>query len=447
MQELIVSVSGLRGIVGQGLSPSVAIDYSAAYAAELGPGPVLVGRDGRVSGPMLADAVRSSLAGVGRQVIDADVSATPTVGVLIRHHHCAGGIQITASHNPPEYNGLKLFSPEGRMLDQEAGEAVLKRYHQGKPRWVSQDQVGEVRCLDDTVAEHCRLVLATVDVDRIRAKKFRVVLDSNHGAGSLLGRRLLEQLGCQVKLLGGVPDGLFDHDGEPLEENVADVLPIVTEERADIGFCQDPDADRLTLIDEGGRFLGTDYTLAICVDHVLRQEPGPVVTNLSSSRMTQDLAVKYGVPFFYTPVGEAHAVDVMLAHEAVFGGEGNGGIIDPKVGYVRDSFAGMARLLDAMAARGKRISELAEELPRYAMYKMKIPLDREKVASALDALEAQFSDATPSRLDGLRLDWPAGWLLVRVSNTEPIVRVFAESETADKAQQMCLQAKETIDRL
>jgi phosphomannomutase len=260
---------------------------------------------------------------------------------------------------------------------------------------------------------------------------------------------LLERLGCEVIVLGGSPDGQFDHPPEPTAENLAGVLQEVTCANADIGFCQDPDADRLAIIDERGRYLGEEYTLAICADHVLRRTPGPVVTNCSTSRMTEDLAQRYAVPFFRSAVGEAHVVDEMLQRHAVFGGEGNGGVIDPRVGLVRDSFVGMALVLDAMAARGLPVSALADELPRYAIWKTKTELPKDAVAAALTALEKHFNDATSDRLDGLRLDWghadgKGTWLLVRASNTEPIVRIIAEAPTECEAQRLCDEAAAII---
>ena len=212
----------------------------------------------------------------------------------------------------------------------------------------------------------------------------------------------------------------------------------------DIGFCQDPDADRLAVIDESGRYIGEEYTVALCVDHVLRQRKGPIVTNCSSSRMSEDIAGRYGAPLFRSAVGEANVVDCMLAHAAVFGGEGNGGPIDPRVGYVRDSFVGMALLLDAMASREMRIGQLADELPRYEIVKTKCSLSPDKLPAALDALEKQFSEASASRLDGLRLDWPGRWLLVRGSNTEPIVRAIAEAPTAAEATSLCEAAAKVL---
>ena len=450
MNEPIISVSGLRGIVGQSLTPEITIRYVAAFAESLPTGPVVVTRDGRHTGPMLAEAVRAALLASGRSSLDAGIAATPTTGVLVRHQGAAGGIQISASHNPSEYNGLKLLDRTGRVISAEVGQQVIDRYREEAPQWKSFDQLGASRTIEDSTTAHLAMVVGICDVERIRGKRFRVFLDANNGSGSVLGIPLLEELGCEVTVLGADADGQFGHPPEPTSENLKSVLQLVEASGANIGFCQDPDADRLAVVDETGRYVGEEYTLAMCVDHVLRhgslgQGPGAVVTNCSTSRMTQDLAEKYSVPFHRSKVGEAHVVDQMLAEEATFGGEGNGGVIDPRVGYVRDSFVGMALLLDAMAAREQPISTLADELPRYAMHKMKVNLAADSVPTALDALEKHFAGATPDRLDGLRLDWPNKWLLVRVSNTEPIVRVFAEAPTADEARDTCNVAANVLN--
>jgi phosphomannomutase len=452
--EPIISVSGLRGIVGDTLTLEVAARYAAAFASTLPDGPLLVSRDGRANGPALVAPVVAGLSKDGRRrVFDAGVAATPTTGVLVKHLGCAGGIQISASHNPAEYNGMKLFSGEGRVVPAVVGAGVLEKYRmqdagcggQGEQRGAKSEEIADV------TSAHLQLIEQTVDVERIRRRRFRVLLDANHGAGSVLGRPLLERLGCDVTVLGDPPDGLFAHEPEPTAENLATVLKRVTDIGADIGFCQDPDADRLAIIDERGRYIGEEYTLAMCVDHVLRQTPGPIVTNCSTSRMSEDLARKYGVPFFRSAVGEANVVDEMLKRGAVLGGEGNGGAIDPRVVLVRDSFVGMALVLDALAARELPVSATVDELPRYAIYKSKLTLTREAVESAFDTLETHFSDAKADRLDGLRLDWtPAdgrgSWLLVRASNTEPIVRLIAEATAEFEARQLCDEAAAVIQR-
>ncbi len=447
MSELIISVSGLRGIVGETLTPEVAVRYAAAFAGSLREGPIVVTRDGRGSGRMLADAVRSSLSAMGRDVIDADIAATPTTGVLVRARSAAGGIQISASHNPAPYNGMKLFSAEGRVVDAATGEQVRDAYNAGDFAWARHDGLGSVIQSDDTAEEHLRLVLATVDVEAIRAKGFRVLLDSNHGAGSLLGGRLLNELNCDATILGDTPDGNFAHEAEPTAENLKGGCGRVREAGAAVGFCQDPDADRLAVIDENGRYIGEEYTLAICLNQVLLQtdrDGGTVVTNCATSRMSQDIASAAGFDCRISAVGEANVCDMMIAHDAVFGGEGNGGPIDPRVGYVRDSFVAMARILDAMAARDIPVSALADELPSYAIHKSKVTVARDKIPAALDQLEQHFSEAVPNRMDGLRLDWPDRWLLIRASNTEPIVRIIAEAATEAEAADLCEVTCEVI---
>jgi phosphomannomutase len=324
------------------------------------------------------------------------------------------------------------------------GREVLAAYRGGKTAWIGHDRVGNIEPLTDTTNDHLSLLQTTIDSDLIRRCGFRVLLDSNAGAGSILGRRLLELLGCQVTLLGGEPTGRFEHPPEPTADNLRSVCKKVVAARCQIGFCQDPDADRLAIIDENGRYIGEEYTLAICLDHVLRQSPGPVVTNCASSRMAQDLAKKYSVPFFRSAVGEANVVDEMLHREALFGGEGNGGPIDPRVVLVRDSFVGMAQVLAAMAARNLPVSKLADELPRYEIRKTTVQLPPEKLPAALDALQKHFADATADRLDGLRLDWPDRWLIIRGSNTEPIVRVIAEAPASSEAESLCQQASAVL---
>ena len=447
MSDLIISVSGLRGIVGVNLDPEVAMRFATAFADYAPPGPVLISRDGRATGKMMSDAVRAALCAVGRQVIDADVAATPTAGVLVRQLGAAGGIQISASHNPPEYNGIKLFDQDGKVLSAESGAEVVARYERQQQSWVPHNEVGSVVECEDTLSNHARMVLATVNVQRIRGCNFRVLLDSNHGAGGLLGCHLLKELHCHVEARGSTPTGQFVHPPEPTAENLSKIRREVTSANAAVGFCQDPDADRLAVIDELGRYIGEEYTLAICLEHVLSQRLGTVVTNCATSRMAEDLAKRFGVPFFRSAVGEAHVVNLMQKEGAVFGGEGNGGPIDPRVGYIRDSFVGMALILDAIAERGRKLSEIVDELPRYAIHKTKVSMPTSKVIAAFDALQTRFADAAASRLDGIRLDWSDRWLLVRASNTEPIVRVIAEAPNEDQAGDLCDQATAILEKV
>ncbi|EAQ78375.1 phosphomannomutase (pmm) [Blastopirellula marina DSM 3645] len=437
VKDPIISVSGLRGVVGESLTPSVAVRYIAAFAEQVSPGPILIARDGRPSGKPLAHLIAGTLNFCGRDVIQADIAATPTVGVLTRQYQCGGAVQISASHNPPQYNGIKLMGADGRVIPADQGESVLTAYHANSASWVAHEQLGSLTNCEDTLSQHLTKVLAIVDVARIKQRKFRVLLDSNEGAGSLLGRRLLETLGCEFEILGNNASGNFLHTPEPTAANLQEVCAKIVASGADIGFCQDPDADRLAIIDAAGRYIGEEYTVALCLDHVLASRQGPVVINCATSLMNEAIAKKHGSPIFRSSVGEANVTDMMIAKQAIFGGEGNGGPIDPRVGYIRDSFVGMALVLDAMAASSSTVAELADSIPRFEILKTTMPLDREQLAGSLDRLTAYFSDARASRLDGLRFAWDDAWLLIRGSNTEPIVRIIAESPASDRSAALC----------
>ena len=443
MSQLIISVSGLRGIVGESLTPDIACRYVAAFAGGLPPGPIVVSRDGRDSGPMLRQAVIAGLTACGRDCVDIDVAATPTVGVLVRDRGAAAAVQISASHNPPPYNGIKLFGGDGRVLDAGAGEEVRRRFLEGAAAWADHAHLGTVTIDRDPHEPHLERVSATVDAIRIRAAGFRVLLDSNHGAGSLLGRRLLQALGCDVVLRGEVPDGRFSHPPEPTADNLRGITEDVRREGCAVGFCQDPDADRLALIDADGRYIGEEYTLALCVDRALADPAtrGPIVINGATSGMSERLAAAAGVPCFRSAVGEANVAGMMIARQATYGGEGNGGPIDPRVGYVRDSFVGMAQVLDAMAATGRSLAELADRLPRLHIHKSKVGASTDRLPAWFQTLRETFPEATVADQDGLRLAWPDRWLLVRGSNTEPIVRMIAEAETAEAARELCRRAE------
>jgi phosphomannomutase len=387
------------------------------------------------------------LCATGRNVIDADIAATPTTGVLVRQHGAAGGVQISASHNPPPYNGLKLFGKDGRILTAAQGEPVTERYRAGDTAWVAHDQIGHVLPCEDTVSEHGALVLATVDVERIRSKRFRIFLDSNHSSSALLGRYLLGELGCDLIHVGAEPDGCFLHALEPTEENLKNECPQVSAAGASVGFFPDPDGDRLAVVDETDRCVGEEYTLALCVAHVLRRRPGTVVANVATSRMSEDVAQRFGVPFVRARIGEANVVEAMLAHDAALGGEGNGGVIDPRVVYVRDSFVGMAQILDAMAAREMKLSQLVDELPRYHIQKRKLTLDRDKLPHAVEILKKHFADARLDESAGIRFNWDDKWLLLHPSNTEPIVRLIAETKSPDTTDALCDEASQSLAAL
>jgi phosphomannomutase len=455
---LIISVSGMRGEIGATLTPDVAVRYALAYSKSVeSQKPFVIAYDGRRSGALFADAISSALNAVGRTTLDAGVAATPTVGILVKQFGAAGGIQISASHNPRQFNGLKLFSSEGRVIPKQEGEKVLEVYRRiandsnWQVDWVDVDRLGERIKIDDTTIVHMETVLKTVDVDLIRSKKFRVLLDSNNASGSVLGKRLLEALGCDVVVCGGTPNGDFLHTPEPTVDNLQSVFQKIVEADACIGFCQDPDADRLALVDETGRYIGEEYTTAICAKNRLQKakdsgEPTPynVVINCASSRMTCDIAAEFGGERFTSPVGEANVVDLMKAKNAIFGGEGNGGPIDPAVGFVRDSFVGMAQVLEFMARNSKPLSVVADEIQGYAIVKRKVGLPEGGFQKIVDILSEAFVEEEKNTEDGIRIDWSDAWVLARPSNTEPIARVIAEAPTIERANELCDRVEELM---
>jgi phosphomannomutase len=434
---LIVSVSGIRGIVGESLTPAAALAVAQALGGHMSGGKMVVSRDGRPSGIMLRHAILAGLTAAGCAVYDIGVAPTPTVGLAVRHLHAAGGIQITASHNPAPWNGLKLFGPDGRVLSAAEGRKVQARFESDNIRYVSWDAVGTVQDYREAEELHCHRVLEQIDVPRIRAAGLRAFLDANGGTGGPLGCRLLQALQVATTCRGGEANGIFLHEPEPTADNLRDLGPLVVAHHADIGFALDPDADRLALIDEKGRYLGEELTLALAVSFRLRHARGPVVINMSTSRINEDIAAKYSCTCHRAAVGEANVADKMLEVGAIFGGEGNGGVLDPRVGLVRDPFIGMGLILNLMAETGRKLSELAAELPVYHIVKDKYTLPREHLPSLYEALRKRWPEAAVNRLDGLRLDWPDRWLHVRPSNTEPIIRVIAEAPRQADAAELC----------
>lgn len=437
MSDLIVSVSGIRGIVGAGLTPEPAQRFAAALGTSTGGGPIVLSRDSRPSGEVLRHAVLAGLMATGCEVHDLGIAPTPTVGLAVRRLNARGGIQISASHNPAPWNGMKLFGGDGAVLSPAAGRAIKQIYDDGKMTYRPWDGIGSLAECRLAETWHRERVLELVDAERIRAGGFHVVLDSNAGAGGALGTSLLQSLGCLVTTLGAAPDGAFLHPPEPLAENLTTVLPAVPGARADIGFVLDPDADRLAIIDERGTYIGEELTLALAVKCRLRSAAGPVAINMSSSRVTEDLCRQAGVPCLRSAVGEANVVALLRESNAVIGGEGNGGVIDPRVGWVRDPFLGMALVLELMAVEGKPLSAIVAELPAYAIVKDKYAVPRERLPEVEAALIGKYADAKRNRIDGLRLDWPDRWVHIRGSNTEPIVRVIAEAPSEGEAKALC----------
>ena len=370
----MASVSGLRGIVGDGLDPASAVEFTAAYAAGRGPGPIVVGHDARASAPVFEHAVIAAITATGRDVLWAGPTATPTLGRLITDLGAAGGVQISASHNPPEYNGLKFFQPEGMVLSPEQGRDVLTRLGRRDFAWARWNCVGKVHVLDDPDASHLKAILAIVDVDAIRARRFRVLLDSAHGAGARLGYALLRALGCEPLVIGGMPDGLYDHPPEPTEENLRHIAPLVPAARAVVGFRAGPRRRSLgnhrrdRPIHRRRAHAGTGGPAAPG-----RRQGRRCHQSVDFARAVEDVAAQYGCAVHRTPVGEIHVVERMRAERAILGGEGNGGVIDPRVGHVRDSFVGMACVLDLLARGEAPLSTLVDALPRYAMAKERYP--------------------------------------------------------------------------
>ena len=444
LSELIVGVSGLRGIVGDSLLPEAACRFAAALGAQLGGGRILVARDSRPSGDMLKHAIFAGLQSVGCTVEDLGICPTPTVGIAVRNLGAAGAVMITASHNPAPWNGLKLFGPDGAVLPAELGQQVRMLYDSGVPMRSGWNAIGTVRVPPDVQDDHARAVLEHISASTIASRGIRVLLDGNGGAGGPLGVKLLAEFGCEVVQHHCEADGDFVHEPEPTPVHLAEVAPWVKQSGSAVGFALDPDSDRLAMIDESGTCVSEELTLALAVKYRLKQASGPVVVNMSTSRVIEDLANAAGCPFHRSAVGEANVVAEMRRVGALIGGEGNGGVIDPRLGWVRDPFIGMGLILSLLADERKPLSQLVAELPHYAMLKTKFTVPREKLPSALAAIRAHWPDARTDTVDGLRLDGPDWWLHVRASNTEPIVRVIAEAPSQERAAQLCREAGEWL---
>jgi phosphomannomutase len=442
--QLIVGVSGVRGIVGRGLTPAVAGRFAAALGTYLDGKPVVLSRDSRPSGDMLADAAAAGLLAASCRVNDIGIAPTPTCGIAVRVNAAAGGLQVTASHNPAPWNGLKLFGPDGAVLPPVEGEKIRALYESGQFRAAARDQVGVRQPIANPFQAHRDQVRYLLDVDRLRRSQFAVLLDANGGAGGAAGLDLLHGFGCAVTPIGCEMNGNFAHEPEPIPAHLGDVAPRVKECGAIAGFVLDPDADRLALIDETGACLSEELTLALAVQYRLGQELGAVVVNMSTSRVVEDICKRFGVPLRRSAVGEANVVAMIRETGALIGGEGNGGVIDPRIGWVRDPFIGMGLILSLMAETNKPLSQLAAELPGYTIVKEKYELSREKLPVAFVALRQRWPDAAINEVDGLRLDWADRWLHVRGSNTEPVVRVIAEAPTEVAARELCAATGETL---
>jgi phosphomannomutase len=449
---LMVSVSGIRGQVGGALTPEVVARYAAAFGAwSIARGvsnQVVVGRDSRVSGAMFHRIVVGTLQLVGADVIDIGITTTPGCQLAVEHHHAAGGLMLSASHNPIEWNALKCIGSSGLFLEASEGQAMRALVDTGIP-YATWDRIGSVVEDAEVAARHIESVLAIpyIDANAIRARRFKVALDCVRGAGATIMPALLDRLGCEVVGINMVPDGRFPREPEPLAENLKELEQLVKETGADIGFAVDPDVDRLALVSDAGRAIGEEYTMPLAARLVLRHRKGPVVTNLSSSQLIDDVAREAGVMAVRSPVGEVNVAVRMRELKAPIGGEGNGGVILPEVHLGRDAPIGAALLLQLLVEEGRSLSAIVDSLPKYQIVKDKLPRPNTSLDVVYGALTAAFPDATVDRQDGLRLSWPDRWVHIRPSGTEPVVRVIAEGPDEGAARDLVRRSRVPLDAL
>lgn len=466
----MLSVSGCRGIVGTSLTPEVICRFAAASAAWVREArgvshpKFILACDGRRGGSLLKQFAGAALAACGCQAIDIGIATTPTVGIMVDSEHADAGLTLTASHNPAQWNGIKVIDGTGAAPTAAESARIIDLFRQTAPCWKTADDFGSVRIDDSAFIVHLQRVLSAMqgkfDLDRIRARRFSVVLDSVNASGARVGRALLEELGCRITHLNADDSGIFPHPPEPTETNLRPVAAEAARLGSDVSFAQDPDADRLAILDESGAYIGEEYTLVLGVMALLgamkpeERSGAVVVANLSTSRMIDDVAARYGASVRRSAVGEANVVAVMRSAGAILGGEGNGGVIWPEVVSIRDSVSAMALVLALMEREGKPLSQIIRTIPTYAIEKRKIELKPGLTERAL-AAAARLADApgaTIDRQDGVRIDFPAAsgrglaWLHVRSSNTEPIVRLIAEAPTTAEASAVLDRALEEIDR-
>lgn len=444
---LMISVAGIRGIVGDSLTPDVIARFAAAFAAEAPTGAIVVGRDARRSGPVVHQAVAAGLRGAGRDVVDLGLATTPTTAIAVEHLGAAGGVILTASHNPAEWNALKFLSPRGEFLGPIEGGAVRARFESGTAPWVSYDRLGGEYREDHALEWHLERVLAldVLDLAAIRARSLTVAVDGCSSVGGIAVPRLLEALGTRVVQLDCVPDGRFTRELEPLPEHLGALGRKVVEQGADFGVALDPDADRAAFVDHLGVPLGEEFTVALGSQVVLEKHPGPVVTNLSTSLILDAVCARAGVPLTRTRVGEAYVVAEMRAKGAVSGGEGNGGMIVPAAHYGRDGLVAVALIAQAIAGTGRSLRRLADALPGTSMIKRKVALTSEPWARAAERLTRRFGDYKVEDTDGLRFSREGEWVHVRPSGTEPVVRMIAESGTPERTMALIDQARRALE--
>ena len=447
--SLIKSISGIRGTIGgkvdENLTPIDAIKFAAAYGSWLKGQSgkehvkVVIGRDARISGEMIQNLVQYTLIGLGIDVVNIGLSTTPTVEVAVPLEKADGGIILTASHNPKEWNALKLLNNKGEFVSDEDGKAILRIAQENDFSFATVDNLGKLSHDDRYIDLHIEKVLALplVTPEAIQKKKFRVVVDAVNSTGGIAIPRLLERLGVEVVKLYCEPNGHFPHNPEPLKEHLGDICKRVVEEKADFGIVVDPDVDRLAFITDQGEMFGEEYTLVACADYVLGKDKGNVVSNLSSSRALRDIAQKHGVTYSAAAVGEVNVVTEMKRIGAIIGGEGNGGIIYPELHYGRDALVGVALFLSLLAERDGSVQQLRESYPTYFMSKNKIQLTEQiNPNQILKAMEQKYAHEQTTTIDGLKIDFSESWVHLRKSNTEPIIRIYTEAKSQKEADEL-----------
>ena len=458
---LIKSISGIRGTiggeVGEALTPLDVVKFASAYGTYMKrvqttrKNKIIVGRDARISGEMVKNLVVGSLLGVGWDVIDIDFATTPTTEIAVAKEKAAGGIIITASHNPKQWNALKLLNERGEFLDAEQGEAILHLAEKEDFDYVSVDNLGEYKKDSTYNQKHIDSVLALdlVDIEAIRKAKFKVAIDCVNSVGGLILPDLLKQLGVEkIEKLNCDATGDFSHNPEPLEENLGDIMKLMKEGNLDIAFVVDPDVDRLVVIAENGEMYGEEYTLVTVADYILKHTPGNTVSNLSSTRALRDVTHRYGMKYSAAAVGEVNVVAKMKETNAVIGGEGNGGVIYPASHYGRDALVGIALFLSHLAQEQKTVSELRTTYPAYFMSKKRIDLNPDiDVDVLLEKLQERYSKEEINTLDGVKIDFADKWVHLRKSNTEPIIRIYSEARSREEADAMADQIINDIQRL
>ena len=453
-EGLMVSVSGVRGRVGEALTPEIVAKFAAGFGAWAkkraggGRARIVVGRDSRVSGPMFQPVVISALQSVGCDVILVDMAPTPTIQLAVEHHHAAGGLAITASHNPIEWNALKFIGPSGLFLDgSEAAE--MRAVVDGEIPRAKWDELGAIEVDSAAVDRHIELALSLpfVNVEGIRARRFKVALDCVRGAGGAFMPKLLERLGCQVSAINLETDGRFPRPPEPIAENLGDLEKLVRDSGAEVGFAVDPDVDRLAIVSNEGKAIGEDYTLALAAKVVLKHREGAIVTNLSTSRIVDDIAKEQNRRVIRAPVGEVNVATRMRSEGAPVGGEGNGGVILTEVHLGRDAPIGAVLILQLLLEEKKSLSEIVASYPRYSIVKDKLDRPSAPLDAVYASLRKAFADAEVDTQDGLRLTWSDRWVHIRPSGTEPIVRVIAEAPSVAEAQQLITKCREPLDAL